>query len=111
MKLLSNLYDSLNAPAVNEVGHDINSDHIDAHGMQPDSYSSPSCKTHSNLEPMPKTSVLMPSNVQIHRQVPLNNAESSKDTKTTLYKLLQKYDTIISYNDNDIGQTEFIKCI
>ena len=26
--------------------------------------------------------------------------------KTTLYKLLQKYDTIISKSDNDIGQTD-----
>ena len=35
-----------------------------------------------------KTSVLMPSNVQIYRQVPLNNGEISKETKTVLYKLL-----------------------
>ena len=32
-----------------------------------------------------------------------------KFQKTTLYKLLQKYDTIISKSDNDIGQTDLIK--
>ena len=30
MKLLSNIDDSLNLPVVNEVTHDINSNHIDA---------------------------------------------------------------------------------
>ena len=51
----------------------------------------------------------MPSNVQIHRQVPLNDAKILKETKTTLYKLLQKYNTIISKSDNDIGKTDLIK--
>ena len=37
MKLLSNIDDSLNPPAVNEVTHDINSNHIDAQWTQPDS--------------------------------------------------------------------------
>ena len=48
MKLLSNIDDSFNPPAVNEVRHDINSSHIEAHWMQPKSYSFPLCKTHSN---------------------------------------------------------------
>ena len=51
----------------------------------------------------------MPSNVQIHRQVPLNDVKISKETKIALYNLLQKYDTIISKSDNDIGQTDLIK--
>ena len=51
----------------------------------------------------------MPSNVQIHRQVLLNDTKISKETKTALYELLQKYDTIISKNNNDIGQTDLIK--
>ena len=29
--------------------------------------------------------------------------------KTALYKLLQKYDSIMSKSDNDIGQTDLIK--
>ena len=33
----------------------------------------------------------------------------SKETKIALYKLLQKYDTIISKSDNDIGQTDLIQ--
>ena len=40
MKLLSNTDDSLNPPAINEVTHDINSEHIDAQWMHPDSHSS-----------------------------------------------------------------------
>ena len=51
----------------------------------------------------------MLSNVQIHRQVPLNDVNISKETKTALYKLLQKYDTIFSKSYNDIGQTDLIK--
>ena len=51
----------------------------------------------------------MPSNVQVHRQVLLNDAKISKGTKTALYKLLQKYDSIILNSDNDIGQTYLIK--
>ena len=51
----------------------------------------------------------MPSNVQIHTQVPLNDEKISKETKTALYKLLQKYDTTISKSDNDIGQTDLIE--
>ena len=58
---------------------------------------------------MPKTSVLMPSNVKIHRQVLLNITEIPQETKTTLYNLLQKYHTIILKSDNDIGQTDLIK--
>ena len=50
-----------------------------------------------------KISVLMSSNDQIHRQVTLNDAKNSKETKTAQYELLQKYKTIISKSDNDIG--------
>ena len=51
----------------------------------------------------------MPGNVQSHRQVPVRDAKISKETKITLYKLLQKYDTIISKGDNDIDQTDLIE--
>ena len=51
----------------------------------------------------------MPSNVQVHRQVLLNDPKISKETKNNLYKLLPKYDTIIWKNDNDIGQTDLIE--
>ena len=61
------------------------------------------------VEPVPKTSVLMPDNVQIHREVPINDVKISKEMKSTLYKLLQKYDTIILKSDNDIGQTDLIE--
>ena len=51
----------------------------------------------------------MPSNVQIHRQAPLNDAKILKETETTIYKLPQKYDSIISKGCNDICQTDLIK--
>ena len=95
MKLLSNIDDTLNPPAVSEVTHDINSDHIETQWMQPNSYSSNPCKICSNSQPILTMSVLMPSTVQVHRQVLLNDKKISKETKVALYKLLQKYDSII----------------
>ena len=81
MKPLSYIDDSWHPPSVNEVTHDISSNHIDAQCTQPDRYPSNSCKIHSNLQPIPDTSVLIPSNLQIHRQVPLSNAKFSKEIK------------------------------
>ena len=109
MKPFSKNDDSYNTLPVNEVTHDVNSDHTDAQCRQTDSYASTPCEVCSNSLPMPKTSVLMLSNIQIHRQVPLNGAKISKETKSVLYKLLQKYDTIASKSDNDIGQTDLIE--
>ena len=63
MKPLNIIDDSLNPPAVNEVTHEINSDHIDAQWIQPNSHSFPSCKIYSNSQPMPKSSIIMPGNV------------------------------------------------
>ena len=109
IKLLISTDDSLNPLAVNEATHDIKSNHVDAQWMQPDSSPSKHCIICSNLQPVPKTSVLMPNNVQIHRQVSINDEKISKETKTALYELWQKYDTIISKSDNDVGQTDLIQ--
>ena len=109
MKLLSSTDDSLNPSAVNKVTHDIDPHHVDAQWMQPNCPPSNHCKICSNSRPVLKTSVLMPRNVQIHWQVPLNDAKISKETKTALYKLLPKYDTIISKSDNGIGHSDLIK--
>ena len=65
-----------------------------------------STATHNLYE---KTSILMPGNVQIHRQVLLNDATISKETKIAPYNLLQKYDIIISKSDNNIDQIDTIK--
>ena len=83
MKPLSNIDDPVYNPAVYEVTHHVISYHINAQWTQPDSYSSTLCEVCSNSCPMPEMSVLMPSNVQIHGQVPLNNAKLSKETETT----------------------------
>ena len=37
---------------------------------------------------MPKTSIIMPDTIQIHRQVPLTDAKISKETKDKLYEIL-----------------------
>ena len=81
MILLNNSDDSWHPPSVNEVTHDINSDLIDVQFPKTDSFPPTSCKIHSNLQPIPKTSVLMPSNSKIHRQVLLSNIKSSNETK------------------------------
>ena len=80
MKLLSNI-DSLNQSAVIEVIHDINSNHVDAQWKQPNNYPTILCKICSNLKPVPKPSVLMPSNVQIPRQVLLKDLKVSKEQR------------------------------
>ena len=81
MKPLNNIDESLNPSAVNEVTHDIDSDHVDAQWMPPYRVPSTQCKICWNSLPVPKPSVLMPSNLQIHRQVLLNDAIISKETK------------------------------
>ena len=50
----------------------------------------------------------MPINLQVHRQVLQSKAKISSKTRNTFYKLLQKYDAIISKSINDIGQTDLI---
>ena len=57
MKPLSNIDDSLNPSAVNEVTHDIDSNHIDAQWLQPNSFSCPlsvksaaTCDLHQKLQ-------------------------------------------------------------
>ena len=85
MKPLSNVDDSLNPAAVNKFTHDINSDHANTQWTQPHGSPSTPCKIYSNSQSVLKTSVLIPSNVQINRQVPLNDAKVSKETKKLLY--------------------------
>ena len=79
--------------------------------MQPNNTSYNQCRTSSNLKPVPKTSILIliPGDVQIHRQVLLSDIKISKESKIELYKMLSKYDAIISQSDNDICQTDQIK--
>ena len=46
--------------------------------------------------------------IQIHRQVPLSNANIFKETKIKLFEVQQRYDAIISKSDSDIDQTDLI---
>ena len=94
MKPLSSIDDPPKPSAVNKVTYNIDSDYVDTQWMQPDSSPYNQCKIHSNLQPVPKTSILVSGNVQIHRQVMLSDANILKETKIALYTLLK-----IWYND------------
>ena len=48
----------------------------------------------------------MPCDIQVHRQVPLNNLNILEETKLASWKLLNKFDSIISQSNNNIGQTD-----
>ena len=96
MKLLSTIDDPLKPSVVNEVTYTVDSSHVDAQWMQPDSSLYNQCRILSNLWPVPKTSILMPGNVQIHRQLLLSDVKISKETKIAVYNLLWKYNAIIS---------------
>ena len=96
MKPLSNIDDCLKLLVVNEVTYAIDSIQVGAQCMQSENSLYNQCRTTSDLKHVPKTSVLMPSTIQIHRKVLLSNAKILKETKFELYKMLQNYDTIIS---------------
>ena len=87
MILLNNSDDSWHPPSVSEVTHNISLDHIDVQYPKMHSFSQTSCKIHSNLRPIPETLLLMPSNLQVHRQAPLNNAKYQ--TIETFYAIMQ----------------------
>ena len=66
------------------------------------------CKTHNNPQPKIKSSLLIPSDIKVYRQVPLNNTNISEETKLALHKFLQNFNSIISKSDNDIGETGLV---
>ena len=74
MKLFSTIDDPLKPSAINEVTHSIDSKHVDTQWMQPDNSLYYQCKNHSNSQPVPKASILMPGNLQVHGQVLLSDA-------------------------------------
>ena len=91
INLLSSTDDPLKLLVFSEVTYTIDSNHNDAQWMQPDSSSYNQCRTSSNSKPVPKTPILMPGDVQIHRQVLLGAAKISKKktTKIEPYKMHQ----------------------
>ena len=54
------------------------------------------------------SALIKPSELEVHRQVPLTNAKIAPSTKIALHKLLNTFKSIISKNSNDIGQTMHI---
>ena len=63
----------------------------------------------NNHWPKVKSSILMPSDIHVQRQVPVNNAKILEETKFTLHKLLKRFDSVISKSDNDIGQMDLME--
>ena len=51
----------------------------------------------------------MPSELQVHRHVPVNDAKIIQTTKLALQNLLQEFDYIISKSRNDTGQIDLIE--
>ena len=51
----------------------------------------------------------MPSDIQVHRQVPLNDANILEETKLALHQLLKQFNSIISKSNNNIGQMDLIE--
>ena len=65
-------------------------------------------KTCVNQQPV-ISSLILPSEIQVHRQVPLTDAKVLKTTKLALGDLFQKFDSLISKNNADIGHTDLIE--
>ena len=68
---------------ISKITYEIDSDQVDTTQNQ-----NSHCTQHkftNDLKPVPKISNLMPGGIQIHRQVPLNDAKISKrDEKQTI---------------------------
>ena len=101
----------INTPVhdINKVTHDINPDIVNSGWTHQNINPNTRYKNCNGQQPKIKTSLLMPSDIQVHRQVPLNNVNISEETKLALQKLLNTFDSIISRSKNDIGQTDLIK--
>ena len=63
--------------------------------------------THENQQTL-VFSLVMPSKIQVHRQVLLNDAKIS-EKKLALDDFLQKFDFIVLKSNNDIGQMDLIE--
>ena len=89
MTPLSCSYYSVHPTSINEVTHDIIPDTVRTSWMQQNIDPNTTCKTHKNPEPKIKSSLLMPSDIKVHRQVPINNANIWEETKLALHQLLK----------------------
>ena len=107
MTLLSHTKSSVEC--INEVVHNSNSDTVG------DSWTLQNIDHHINYKMQNKSqskikiSLIMPSDLEVHRQVTLINANISKETKLALQRLLKKFNLIISKGNNDRGQMDLIK--
>ena len=69
---------------INEVPHDINSNIVSTSWTQQSIDPQTKCKMQNKPQPKIKTSLIMPSDIQLHRQVTLINANISIETKLAL---------------------------
>ena len=91
--------------SVNEITHVIKPNIINANWTPLHSKDHPLNKTQTDRNPS-LSSLIMPSDLQVHRHVPINYAKVSQTTKLALQELLQEFDSVISKNSNDIGWTD-----
>ena len=73
---------------------------INADGTPPNNRNQHSRKACVNQQPL-VSSLILPSEIQVHRQAPLTDANISQTIKLALHALFQKFDSIIPKN-NDI---------
>ena len=74
---------------INEVTHSINPDTISTSWTQQNNYPHTTHKTCNNPQAPIKTSFLMPSDIQVPRQVPLHYANILEEMEIALHKLLK----------------------
>ena len=91
MKPLSTSNDPVEQLIINEVTYTIDYDQVNTQFKQTQNSSYHQSESTNDLKPVPKTSILMHSAIQIHRQVPLTDTKISKKTKNKLYEMLQNY--------------------
>ena len=99
---------SVDTVSINEIMHVVKTSTINADRTPLGIEKQPPCNTHENQQPL-VSSLILPSEIQVHRQVPLSDAKISETTKLALNDLLQNFDPIISKKNNDIGQTDLIE--
>ena len=62
---------------INEVMHDIKPDTVSTSWTQNNNNCQTTCKTHDNPQSKVKTFLLMPSDIEVNRHVPINNVNIS----------------------------------
>ena len=109
MKLLSTPDNLVEPWMITENKYTIDSDQVNIQFTQTQSPSCQRCASTNDSRPVPKTLILMPGAIQIHRHIHLIDAKISKKTFNKLYELLTYYTSLISKSNKNVGQTDLIQ--